>query len=995
MNVRLLARRLKYAAILIVLPFLVNAQQKTVTGKVTSDKDGSPVSGATVIAKGSTKGTQTTAEGTFSLEVPAATKTLVVSAVGSVTEQVTIGADNTASVSLKVGNEGLTEVVVIGYGTARKKDLTGSVGSVKAKDFNQGVQVSPDQLIQGKVAGVQVTNNSGQPGGATTIRIRGNSSLSAGTQPLFVIDGVIFDASSPRPNLDVTALGGSTPSNPLNFINPNDIASMDVLKDASATAIYGSRGANGVVIVTTKKGISGAPKLELNLSGGTSSLLKDLKVLDASQYRQALKTYNITTGDFGANQDAMKEIMQTGKITNAGLSVSGGNEFAKYRFSGSYLNQTGIIKGSDFKKLTAGLNTQVKLLKNKALGIDFNLLFSNQNENLVPISTNAGFTGNLIGTALQWNPTRPLRKPDGSINNYFDGSTINPLEFVEGFKDKAVTNNIIGSFSPSYKILKNLEYKLIYGFNFGTSERRSSIRNWVNLENNGINNDFKKGRGTATVGNGSLVTQTITNTLNYNAKLTNKINLTALLGFEYFRKDNKGSSLTGRDFVGAGEELDYTDILGYATNANKRFSSFNRPIEEIQSIFSRVNFDYLGKYFLTATVRRDGSTKFGSDNKYGTFPSFAAGWNISDESFLKESKFINNLKLRVGWGITGNQEFPAGAALDRYTLGENNGGVSLSQLSNTKLKWQRDAQTNVGLDFTILNKKISGSIDYFNKSTNDLLFPGVAGQPGPPAVQWKNLDATVVNKGFEISLNSPIVTNKDFTFDLGINATFIKNKVTGLAAPVLTGALFGQGMSGTLAQIITNDQPLNTFYTREYLGLDKSTGQSIYTKDGNVFYNVGNPNPNMILGINVNLSYKKISLSANMNGAFGHKIYNNTLNSVIPIGNLGTRNIAASLFNNGESLTNPITASSRYLEKGDFLKMANTTLSYNFGKIGNNINNVGVFITGQNLFVITKYNGFDPEVNTINNSNGIQSVGIDYIGYPSARSFLFGINVNF
>ncbi len=990
---KLLAKRL-IALVILLGPFLANAQQKTVTGKVTSEKDGSPVSGVSVLAKGSSSGTQTGADGSFSLSVSNATTALVFSSISFESKTVNIGTSNVVDVALAASTGGLDEIVLVGYGSARKRDVTGSVASVKAKDFNQGVQISPDQLIQGKVAGVQVTTNSGQPGGATTIRIRGNSALSSGSQPLFVVDGVIFDASSPRPNLDVTGLGGSTPSNPLNFINPNDIASIDVLKDASATAIYGSRGANGVVIVTTKKGVSGAPKLDVSLSGGTASLLRELKVADASQYRQALSTYSLTNGDFGSNADAMDEIMRKGSVTNASVGVSGGNEMARYRFSGSYLDQSGIVKGTDFKKLTAAVNSQIKLLQNKALGFDFNLLFSKQNENLAAISTNAGFTGNLISTALQWNPTRPLRKTDGSINNYFDGSTINPLEFVEGFSDKVATNNIIGSFSPSYKILKNLEYRLIYGFNVGTSERRSSIKNWVNLENNGINNDFPRGRGTATVGNGTLITQTITNTLNYNAKLSSKIGFTGLLGFEYFRKDNKGSSLTGRDFVGAGN-LDYTDVLGYATNANKRFTSFNRPVEELQSAFARANFDYLGKYLLTATVRRDGSTKLGNDNKYGVFPSFAAAWNISEEDFMKDNGFVNSLKLRAGWGLTGNQEFPSGAALARYALNDNNSGISLVQLSNNNLKWQVDAQTNIGIDFTILKRRLSGSLDYFNKTTEDLLFPGVAAQPAPPAVRWQNLDAKILNKGFEATLNAAIIAKEDFNFDLGINATFIENKVTGLSAPVLTGGLFGQGMSGTLAQIITNDQPLNTFYTRDFQGIDKATGQSIYRDNGNIFYNVGNPNPTTVLGLNASLSYKKVSLSANMNGAFGQKIYNNTLNSVLPIGNLGTRNIAASLLNNGESLTNPITASSRYIEKGDYLKMANATLAYNFGKIGNNVSNIGVYITGQNLFLLTDYSGFDPEVNTLNNANGIQSVGIDYIGYPAARTILFGLNVSF
>ncbi len=969
------------------------AQTGVVTGKVT-DKDGVGIPNVTITVGGKAVDA-TDNQGNFKVTVDK-NATLIFSSVGFETQTVSLDGKSSIDVSMiSKANSSQGEVVVIGYGSSRKKDLTGSVTSVKSKDFNQGVQVSPDQLIQGKVAGVQVTNNSGQPGGATTIRIRGNSSLSAGSQPLFVIDGIIFDASSPRPGLDVGGLGGSSSPNPLNFINPNDIASMDILKDASATAIYGSRGANGVVIVTTKKGVTGTPKVELNLTKGTSSLLRELKVLDANQYKQALQTYGLVNGNFGANANAMDEILRNGSVSNISLAVSGGNESSKYRFSMSYLDQTGIVEGTNFKKLTAGINNQMKFLQSKALGLDFNLLVSKQDEDLAAISTNAGFTGNLISTALQWNPTRSLRKANGEINNYFDGSTVNPLEFLEGYKDRAVTSNIIGSISPSYKIMKNLEYRLTYGFNFGTSERRNSIKNWVNLDGNGINNDFPSGRGTASIGNGTLATQTLTNTLNYNTKINDKISFTGLLGFEYFRKDSKGSNLIGKDFVGVSGDVDYTDVLGYATNGTKRFSSFNRPVEELQSIFARVGFDYLGKYLLTATVRRDGSSKFGSDNRYGIFPSFSAAWNISQEDFMSNAKFFDDLKLRAGWGLTGNQEFPSGSALARYAFNENNGGIALSQLANPKLKWQTDAQINVGIDFSMLKRRLTGSIDFFNKTTSDLLFPGVAGQPGPPAVRWQNLDASVINKGLEVSLNGLLVSNKNLTWELGFNATLIKNTVEDISAPVLTGQLFGQGMSGTLSQIITNGQPLNTFYTRDYKGIDKTTGQSIYTDDGNIFYNVGNPNPKTILGITTGLTYKKFSFGANLNGAFGHQIYNNTLNSVLPVGNLGTRNIASSLLNNGESLTNPITASSRYLESGNFLKLANTTLSYRFGSIGKNISGLTLSLTAQNLFVITKYSGFDPEVNTVNSSNGLQSVGIDYIGYPSARTFLFGVNVNF
>jgi TonB-dependent starch-binding outer membrane protein SusC len=360
MNVRLLARRLKYAAILIVLPFLVNAQLKTVTGKVTSEKDGSPISGATVLARGA-KGTQTAADGNFVIQVLDAVKKLTVSSVGFGSSDVTIGADNTANVVLKASGEGLTEVVVIGYGTARKKDVTGAVGTVTAKNFNKGPVGAPDQLIQGKLAGVQVISNNGAPGGGTTIRIRGNSSLRGGNTPLFVIDGVPLSNNNSRPDIGLTGdIGGGTPSgNPLNFINPNDIASMDVLKDASAAAIYGSRGANGVVIITTKKGQAGGVKVDFTTSIGTSSILKKLKVLNSGEYVTALgqaglgtsvNSTSLSTTNYGSSSDALGEILRKGSSQNYSVGISSGNENAKYRISLGYLDQKGIIKKSDYKK---------------------------------------------------------------------------------------------------------------------------------------------------------------------------------------------------------------------------------------------------------------------------------------------------------------------------------------------------------------------------------------------------------------------------------------------------------------------------------------------------------------------------------------------------------------------------------------------------------------------------------------------------------------------
>ncbi len=448
------------------------SQNKTVTGKITNE-NGNPVVGASVLVKGTSIGTTTDGSGSFSFSVPSSSNMLTISYVGYGAQDVSIATSNDVAISLSPDGTSLTDVVVVGYGTVKKKDLTGSVASIKADDFNQGVITAPDQLIQGKAAGVLVINNSGQPGGSTTVRIRGSSSIRSGNQPLFVVDGVPLSGGAARPGYNGGAgFGGNDPGNPLTFINPNDIASIDILKDASATAIYGSRGSNGVVIITTKRGTTGVPSLDVSSSVGFSSLLKKLDVLNGDEYRKALSDYGISgQGDFGANEDAFDAITQTGLTQNYNVAMSGGNETGRYRLSLGYLDQEGIIKESGLKKYTANLNSSFKFLESKKLGLDINITASNTYENIAPISTYAGFEGNLIGAALQWNPTHPLIYP-GTDSIWIDPAvgqtTLNPLALLAAYNDNARTNTIIANISPSYKIATGLEYKFIYSVYYQT-----------------------------------------------------------------------------------------------------------------------------------------------------------------------------------------------------------------------------------------------------------------------------------------------------------------------------------------------------------------------------------------------------------------------------------------------------------------------------------------------------------------------------------------------
>jgi len=988
-----------YVVVLTLFSFTTTfAQNRTVSGTVT-DQTGKTVPGVTVTVKGTQIATQTNGNGAFSITAPE-NGTLVFSSVGFANIEMPMAGRSSFNASLSASNDNLSEVVVIGYGTARRRDLTGSVTTVNEKNFNKGVFTSPDQLIQGKVAGVQITNNSGQPGGATTFKIRGNSAVTGSGQPLFVVDGVALDGRSVRPGVGDLGFGGSNPgANPLNFINPSDIASIEVLKDASATAIYGSRAAYGVVLITTKRGQTGQPKIELTTSIGFSKVLNKIDVLDAAQFRQALSYYGLgTANDKGSNVDAFEAITRKAVVQNYNVGISGGTEGAQYRFSLGLLDQEGIVRKTGIKKYTANLSGRFKFLNSRKLGVDVNIIPSQFQEEIAPISNDAGSRGSLIGNALQWNPTENLiikraNFPD-SLNVVRGGDLVNPLALQEAIDDKSRVTTILASISPYFKFTEWLEYRFLYSINYGSGTRRTTIQPFINF------NDVID-RGRARIGYAELTTQQFTHTLNLiNRKIASDITLSALAGFEYQDYSNKGYDVNGFGRLsipgGFGNYgLDFTNYIQYSEPSTRGVGSFVDPSYELQSYFARASFNYRDKYLLTGTFRADGSSKFGENNKYGYFPSISAAWTINRESFFNVRQ-INSLKLRASWGKTGNQEFPSGSAVARYSF-NNNGGITQNNNANEDLKWQSDRQYNIGLDATLFKSSVTVTVDYFNKKTTDLLFPSEPAQPAAPgaAIKWVNLDGNIENKGVEVAINSTIINQKDFGIDLGVNATFISNEVSGLSSSINTGGLHGQGISGTTVQVIRNGLPLNAFFTRRFLGIDKASGLANYTDGGDVLYYVGDPNPSTLLGISATLRYKKLTLTANMNGAFGYKIYNNTLNNVINVGSINNgKNIAVSVFEDPikESFANPVTASSRFLESGNYLKMTNATLSYGLGNIGSSFRGINVYVTGQNLFVITKFNGFDPEVNVDKNVNGVPSVAIEYIPYPSARTITFGVN---
>jgi iron complex outermembrane receptor protein len=498
--------------------------------------------------------------------------------------------------------------------------------------------------------------------------------------------------------------------------------------------------------------------------------------------------------------------------------------------------------------------------------------------------------------------------------------------------------------------------------------------------------------GYARINNTELTATQLTQTLSFNKDIARDLHLNAFLGYEYMKFVNQGFGENGNgpDGIGFGNYgLDYTNYIQYSNATTRSISSYIDPDYELQSFFGRAILNYNDRYLLTATFRADGSSKFGANNKYGYFPSFALAWIISRENFFHVD-WINSMKLRAGWGETGNQEFPPGSAQALYAFG-NSGNIVQVNSPNPNLQWQSDRQWDIGLDFSLLNGRISGTFDYYYKTTTHLLFPSQPIQPAPTGstVRWINLDGEIVNQGFEMAINGAVVRSRDFNWDLSVNASFLKNNVSGLSAPIVTGDVSGP------VQIIQNGHPMDAFYTRKFLGLNKSTGFSDYEDNGNTSYFVGNPNPGTLLGFGSSFRYKKFFLVTNWYGSFGQDLYNATLMGPLNVTGIQGGNMALSVYQSPikESLANPAQSpSSRYVQKGDYLRLSNLTLSYNIGNIRNSFKGFNVYVTAQNLILITSYSGFDPEVNKDKNINGVPSLGIDEARYPTAKTFLFGIN---
>lgn len=972
----------------------IMAQKRTVSGIVTDSKN-EPLIGVNVTIKNaSTTGTITDIDGKYSLEIPSGNSVLVFSYIGYSTQEVKVSNRSVVDIVLKDDMQALEEVVVVGYGTMKKSDLTGSVSSITSDNFKLGTDLTPQLLMQGAFSGVNISQNSGKPGGSNTIRVRGGTSITASNDPLYVIDGVPISTSA---GVNQSNIGSSTtdffdqePINPLSNINPNDIESINILKDASATAIYGSRGANGVIMITTKKGKAGMRQLDYSFNLGVSTVAKKLDVLTGDEYRKTVSELGLTLDDKGQNTDWQDVIFRTAISQNHYVSFMSGSENTSYRASAGYSNQNGVMEGSGMKSANARMNINHKALNDK-LKLNMNISYGETNSDQAPVSNTVGseMGSSMLYEAYVFNPTYPIYNEEG---DYYDVPPyrVNPASFSKELLDERATSQFLGNLTADWNFYKPFTLQVNAGYNKNTINRNSYISK-SNLLGNGNN-------GYVTVQKLSDYSKLLETILKYNQSF-GKHNIDAMVGYSWQYFYSEGQTTKAYGFLS-------DNFKWYSLAAAQTVESVSSYAESntLISMYGRINYNYADKYLLTATVRRDGSSRFGSGNKWGIFPSVAASWRISQEDFF-QNDIMSDLKLRASFGITGSQEIgnynslsTLGASTNGYLVGGEKITIVLpQQYTNPDLKWEQTAQTDIGIDFGFLNGKIRGNIDYYYKKTTDLLLSVAVPSPSLITTQIANV-GTVTNQGIELDLSFDLMRTKNFAWDANLNLSHNKNEVVSLSNGQWTGDNMqvapcqGQGLSGTYAQLIMPGQPIGTFYGKRFIGVVDGVEQ--FANDGEPEV-IGCAQPDLTFGLGTNLQYKNWTLSLNFRGSIGNDVYNCTANNLAYLSNLPGRNVLKEAVTSGVNRDQAKVYSSRFIEDGSFVRLDNLSLGYNFSLPKLYISNARVFVSAQNLFVITGYSGADPEVNSEISRTGVAPLGVDYLSYPKARTFSMGINLSF
>ena len=994
------------------------AQGRTVTGTVT-DPSGAGLPGVSVQLKGTQRGTNTDANGKYSLSDVPDNATFVLSFIGYATQEVAVGNRTAVDVKLADDAKALEEVVVVGYGTAKRKDLTGSVVQVTSKDFNAGVNPNPLQAIQGKVAGLVITSPSGDPNQQPTVRLRGYTSLAGGSDPLYVVDGMI--------------------GVPINTISPSDIESLDVLKDASASAIYGSRAANGVILITTKRGKAGKTTVTFNNYVGVSTISRQYDMLDAQGYRDAVSQIKGAASladkqrfpDGNYNTDWTKQVTQNGVVNNHDLAISGGSPTFSYRGSVNYINQNGIIKNTGLDRLTGRINLDQKAFDNR-LNVQYNLSYS---------ETNKKYDSGIIGRAVTFLPTLPVRNPDGSyyeVGGSFD--LFNPVAMLENVINNGVQRYLQGGMNLRYEVLNGLTL----GIN-GQIQRDNTVNNFYT---NPSIKAFAASNGRASRNfsedNNKLLELTANYTKGFGSDPNNSFAVLGGYSYQQFDRDGFGAANSG--FVTS--DINFSNLgLGSGTivNPGNNYTSSYRNQNKLISFFGRATVNMNDRYNLTATIRRDGSSKFGANNKWGIFPSVGAGWTISNESFFPKSNTLNFLKLRVGYGATGNSE-----AISPYnsiqlygqkgtyydgTLGDFLPGYGITQNANPNLKWEVLTTSNVGLDFQLLGGRFSGTVEYYNKLTSDMLYPYSV-----PADGVKYFANTILanvgsmrNSGFELAFGGDVIQKDNFSWNARVVGAYNKNTIVSLSndqfsnGQVRFNAFNGRGLSDVFASYLTPGQPLGEFnnvptFTGSYSAdgqplLKPATGDTPVTDAtkadaaaaiaAGAPLKQGNPQPFLTASFINTFRYKGFDVYFQLRGTFGNTILNAIRSNLLIPGSILETNMLKGVTDYPKNYGVNV-LSTNWLESGSFVRFDNWQVGYNIPLPASKyITNARIYAGGNNLFIITKYKGIDPELQVkadLQNNGTIQqapnAIGLDGGGYgnvvyPKTRTFQLGVNLTF
>lgn len=1001
--------KLKILLLVLFASFSFNcwAQKAEVSGVILDEK-GMPLPGANVVETGTNNSATTDFDGKFKINVSNKNAALLISFVGYVDQRIKLdGSKSNYTIKLVSTAQSLEQVVVVGYGKGSRKNLTTAVSSVKADQLNNGVIADVGQLLQGKVAGLNVSA-SGDPTKSSSVVLRGASTLNSSQGPFYVVDGI--------PGVDIS------------IIAPEDIVTVDVLKDAAATAIYGNRAANGVIMVTTKRGAKDKTQINYSNYFGFEKVSNQLDMMNSDQLRSFLAKNKLSftpENDKGANTDWQDAILRPGYANSMShnLSMSGGGEHGNYFGSITYIDKEGVLQGNNFSRVIAHLAVE-QMAFDDHVKFGLNVTNSNSTYNNVP-QRNA-----VLLQSVNHLPVSPVTNPDGSyFENFIQTGYFNPVAMINHADDDTKTNNFVGSLTTEVKLPWGFTYNLnlsyqqlnsLHGEFYDSYYQKYNSGNFYNnpdpplvktLMNFGVN-------GSALRNSYQTSNAIVESFLNWD-KTFGEHKIKAVVGYSW-QEDVLGDGFQATNTNFPVDDVSYNNLAlgnygavsGYRVDfGDSRAYQKKRLISE----FARLNYNYKDKYLLQGSIRRDGGSVFGSNNQWGYFPSVGAAWRIDKEAFMQNQNIFSDLKLRASWGETGNSsgfnaytaQFISGSLGTFYYNGQQVGAYGPNQAANPDLNWEITATTNIGLDFSILKGRLSGSVEVYDKKTTDMIYNYSVNPALVPVGTIVANGGNMSNKGVEVSLSGTPVKTKNFSWMTTLNYSHNENKITKLTNPYFIGGDSirrvqpdGGGQTGSTLQIFKEGKPLGQFFSLKYEGKNAAGVSQYRAKDGSLttnpqigvdYHYLGSAQPKFLMGWDNNFTYKKFDLNIFFRGVFGNKIFNATRADLFRPSTAMSNNILVDAGNESPSDLNAYKYSSRFIEDGSYIRLDNMTLGYDFGKVGKYIKKIRLYETVNNVFVITKYTGIDPEVEQGGTAPGVDSNNF----YPKTRTFLFGLNVIF